>query len=156
MDIKHCVKESFSVIGKEGSTNDGEGFIPKLWENANAHYHEIEAFVKKDANGIPIGFWGAMSDFSRQFCVWEDFSKGLYLAGAEVYDGTEPPAEWKKWIIPASEFLYVKVENSYNEIFSAMTAYLKTNNIELAGAVQDFISPQEHGQSYLYFPIKRL
>ena len=27
MDIKKCTKESFSVIGKECSTNDGDGFI---------------------------------------------------------------------------------------------------------------------------------
>ena len=47
MDIKKCTKESFSVIGKEGSTYDGNGFIQKLWENANEHFNEIESFVKK-------------------------------------------------------------------------------------------------------------
>lgn len=30
MEIKKCVKESLSVIGKEGSTKDGAGFIQKL------------------------------------------------------------------------------------------------------------------------------
>ena len=40
MDIKKCTKESFSVIGKEGSTNDGDGFIDKLWVNANNHYKD--------------------------------------------------------------------------------------------------------------------
>lgn len=33
MKINKCVKESFTVIGKEGSTNDGDGFIQKLWED---------------------------------------------------------------------------------------------------------------------------
>jgi len=60
MEIKNYAKESLSVIGKEGSKNDGEGFIQQLWENANRHYNEIEPFVKKDGNGNPVGFWGIM------------------------------------------------------------------------------------------------
>ena len=31
------IKEEFVVIGKEGSTSDGEGFIQKLWNDANGH-----------------------------------------------------------------------------------------------------------------------
>lgn len=27
------IKEKFVVIGKEGSTSDGDGFIQKLWED---------------------------------------------------------------------------------------------------------------------------
>ena len=42
MKINKSVKESFTVIGKEGSTSDGEAFISKLWENANAHFGEVE------------------------------------------------------------------------------------------------------------------
>ena len=156
MDIKKCTKESFSVIGKEGSTYDGNGFIQKLWENANEHFNEIESFVKKDENGNPVGFWGAMSDLSRQFKPWESFSKGLYLAGAEVYNDAEAPEGWTKWTIPAYEFLYVKVENGINDTFSSMIKYLEENKIELAGAVNDFMCPKENGQSYMYFPIKRL
>ena len=41
MKIGKCVKESFSVIGKEGSTKDGAGFIQKLWEDANSHFNEV-------------------------------------------------------------------------------------------------------------------
>ena len=37
MKIEKCIKSSFAVIGKEGSTADGNGFIQKLWENANSH-----------------------------------------------------------------------------------------------------------------------
>ena len=44
-----CTKESFAVIGKEGSTSDGEGFIRRLWEDANGHFEEIAALVKRDA-----------------------------------------------------------------------------------------------------------
>ena len=35
MKVEKTTKESFCVIGKEGSTADGEGFISLLWENAN-------------------------------------------------------------------------------------------------------------------------
>lgn len=35
MKIEKCTKESFVVIGKEGTTNDGNGFIQKLWDDAN-------------------------------------------------------------------------------------------------------------------------
>lgn len=41
MKAKRCVKESFVVIGKEGSTLDGEGFIQRLWANANSHFGEV-------------------------------------------------------------------------------------------------------------------
>lgn len=43
------IKEEFVVIGKEGSTLDGEGFIQKLWNEANAHFCEIAHLAKKDA-----------------------------------------------------------------------------------------------------------
>jgi predicted transcriptional regulator YdeE len=156
MEIKKCVKETFSVIGKEGSTKDGEGFIQKLWENANSHFSEIEPLVKKDDKGNPVGFWGAMSDFSRKFNPWENFKNGLYLAGAEVNDDAEASIGWTKWTIPSYEFLFVKVENGIDEAFSYGINYLKENDIKLAGAVHDFICPIENGQQYVFFPIKRL
>ena len=36
MQIERCIKPPFTVIGKEGSTDDGPGFIQKLWQDANA------------------------------------------------------------------------------------------------------------------------
>ncbi|GLC83382.1 hypothetical protein LBYZC6_54960 [Lacrimispora brassicae] len=59
MEIKKCVKESFSVIGKEGSTSDGKGFIQKLWADANADFAEVAPLAKKDENGNLLGIWGA-------------------------------------------------------------------------------------------------
>ena len=86
------IKEKFVVIGKEGSTLDGEGFIQKLWDDANSHFSEVAHLAKKDANGGIVGIWGAMSDISRSFKPWEDgFSKGLYLAGVECVDNAEAP-----------------------------------------------------------------
>ena len=107
MNVNRCVKESFVVIGKEGSTEDGEGFIQHLWIDANSHFHEVAHLAKKDAAGNLVGIWGAMTDFSRSFKPWEDgFSKGLYLAGVECEIDAEAPGGWSKWVIPGFEYVY--------------------------------------------------
>ncbi len=153
MKIQRCKKESFSVIGKEGSSSDGAGFIQKLWEDANSHFEEIQHLAKQDENGNISGIWGAMSDFSRSFLPWEDFSKGLYLAGVECVDGAEPPSGWTKWTIPGYEYIYVECENE--NTFSETIKYLEGNHIPLAGAVHDFTCPQT-GKGYMFFPIRKL
>ena len=51
MKIERCIKESFVVIGKEGATTDGAGFIQKLWDEANSHFGEIQHLAKKDQDG---------------------------------------------------------------------------------------------------------
>ena len=140
MKIEKCVKKSFAVIGKEGSTSDGEGFIKRLWDNANSHFEEIRHLAKVDENGNLVGIWGAMSDFSRSFNPWENFSKGLYLAGVECNDDADAPYGWTKWIIPGYEYIYVECENG--DTFSQTIEYLKDNAIALAGAVHDFTCPQ--------------
>lgn len=154
MKINRGVKESFTVIGKEGSTNDGDGFIQRLWEEANSHFHEVAHLAKKDDKGNIAGVWGAMSDFSHAFRPWEGgFSKGLYLAGVECIDEANPPAGWTKWVIPGYEYIYVENEN--DTVFPEVIRYLQENNISLAGAVHDFNCP-ETGKGYMFFPIHRL
>lgn len=153
MKIEKCVKKSFAVIGKEGSTSDGEGFIKRLWDNANSHFEEIRHLAKVDENGNLVGIWGAMSDFSRSFNPWENFSKGLYLAGVECNDDADAPDGWTKWIIPGYEYIYVECENG--DTFSQTIEYLKDNAIALAGAVHDFTCPQT-GKNYMFFPIRKL
>ncbi len=154
MQIEKCIKETFSVIGKEGSTNEGEGFIARLWDNANVHFHEIEHLAKKDENGNIAGIWGNMSDFSRSFLPWEDgFTKGLYLAGVECIEEAKAPVGWTKWTIPGYEYIYV--ENDNNDTFPNVISYLNDNNISLVGAVHDFNCPIT-GKAYMYFPIRIL
>lgn len=153
MNIEKCRKEAFTVIGKEGSTSDGEDFIEQLWEDANSHFGEIAHLVKADESGVPIGVWGAMTDFSRSFKPWENFSEGLYLAGAECVDGAEVPEGWVKWIVPAYEYLYAECKD--DNTFTDMIQYLNDNGISLVGAVHDFTCPKT-GKSYMFFPIKRL
>lgn len=153
MDIKTCVKESFAVIGKEGSTSDGEGFIQRLWSDANSHFAEVQHLAKKDKNGNIVGIWGAMSDFSRSFNPWEDFSKGLYLAGVECRNDAKAPDGWTKWVIPGYEYIYTECENEGT--FLEVIQYLQANDINLVGAVHDFTCPQT-GKNYIFFPIKKL
>lgn len=153
MKIQKCTKESFVVIGKEGSTSDGAGFIQELWNDANSHFGEVQHLAKKDENGNIIGIWGAMTDFSRAFNPWEDFNKGLYLAGVECSDDTEAPDGWTKWIIPGYEYICVERENE--DTFSKAIKYLEENVLSLVGAVHDFTCPQT-GKNYIFFPIRKL
>ena len=154
MKLQKLKKDSFVIIGKEGSTLSGDGFIKKLWQDANEHYGEIENLVIKDEQGKPIGIWGAMSDFSHSFQPWEDnFKKGLYLAGAECRDDAEPPVGWVKWVIPGYEYLYTECDG--NDTFNNMLKYMNENNIPLVGAVHDFTCPRT-GKNYMYFPINKL
>lgn len=154
LKIGRCVKQSFAVIGKQGSTGDGEGFIARLWEDANGHFPEVAPLAKKDTDGSLLGIWGAMSDCSLSFSPWEEgFSKGLYLAGVECEIDAEPPADWVKWVVPGYE--YVTLENEQADSFSQGLAYLRENGLALAGAVHDFTCPKT-GKGYLFFPIRRL
>lgn len=153
MVIEKCVKESFVVIGKEGSTVDGAGFIEMLWKDATKNFMEIENLVKKDDNGNIGGFWGAMSDFTHSFKPWDNFSQGLYLAGAECVNGAEPPEGWSKWVIPSYEYIYVENEN--NHTFADVIQYLQDKSITLVGAAHDFNCPQT-GKGYIFFPVREV
>lgn len=154
MKIETVIKESFAVIGKEGSTNAGPGFVQALWADANSHFGEVAQLAKKDESGSLIGIWGAMSDFSRSFRPWEDnFSKGLYLAGVECPEDAEAPQGWTKWIIPGFE--YLRVECDRDSVFPEMISCLGTRGIPLAGAVHDFTDPKT-GKNYMYFPARKL
>ena len=127
MKIENCIKESFSVIGKEGSTEAGPGFVQNLWADANSHFAEVAHLAKKDENGNLIGIWGAMTDFSRSFQPWEDgFRKGLYLAGVECPDDAQPPEGWTRWVIPGYE--YLRVECDHEGVFPEMIAYLEKHH----------------------------
>ncbi len=151
MNIERISKDAFSVIGKEGSTNDGAGFIARLWEDANAHFGEIAALAKRTEDGSLVGLWGAMTDFSRSFKPWENgFSEGRYLAGVECREDAVPPEGWSKWTVPAYE--YVKIECEEGLAFADGIKYLENNGLSLAGAAHDFTEPST-GKSCTMYPI---
>ena len=147
------IKKAFVVIGKEGSTLDGEGFIQKLWDDANGHFDEVAHLAKRDENGNLVGIWGAMSDLSHSFQPWEDgFSKGLYLAGVECVDSAEAPDGWTKWVIPGYEYLVVE---NHDGAFGDTIRQMNEEGIALVGAVHDYTDPAT-GKGYLYFPIRKV
>ena len=157
MEFLTCKIPAFFVIGKEGEARPGYNPAPALWEEANAHYAEVDALALRDENGVPAGFWGAMSDLSRSFRPWEDdLSRGLYLAGVQVPEDAAPPPGWVKWTVPAFEYIYVKVEGGCGDALRQGLEHIQSQGLSLAGAVQDYHCPQENGQLYLFFPIRRL
>ena len=114
--MERIIKPAFAVIGMEGSTDDGSGFIQALWEKANGRFGEVAALAKTNPDGSLAGIWGAMSDMSRSLLPWEDgFTRGLYLAGVEVRDDALSPEGWAKWNIPGFE--YIRVENDAPDVF---------------------------------------
>lgn len=151
--MENIIKKAFVVIGKEGSTLDGEGFIQKLWDDANGHFDEVAHLAKRDENGNLVGIWGAMSDLSHSFQPWEDgFSKGLYLAGVECVDNAEAPDGWTKWMIPGYEYLVVE---NHDGAFGDTIRQMNEEGIALVGAVHDYTDPAT-GKGYLYFPIRKV
>lgn len=154
MTVEIYEKPAFSVIGKLGAAPGAAGWIPALWQQANEGFAEIAPLVKRDEAGSPVGFWGAMSNLSGAFRPWEDdFTRGLYLAGAEVRDSVQAPEGWTQWRIPG--FVYLKISGPEPDLFRLGLRYLEEHGLTLAGAVQDFTDPRD-GKSYQMFPIWRI
>lgn len=152
--MERWIKPGFTVIGLEGSTEDGEGFVARLWEEANRRFPEVAPLAKQDDTGSLAGIWGAMTDRSRAFQPWENgFTAGLYLAGVECRDDAAAPEGWTRWDVPGFE--YVRVRSEGPETFSRTLAELPAQGLSLAGAVQDFTDPRD-GQGYMCFPVRRL
>lgn len=147
---------AFSVLGREGSTEDGAGFIASLWQAANEHFGEIAPHVVYDESGSPAWLWGLMSDFSRSLRPWEDhFSRGLYLAGAECAADAPVPSGWVKWDVPAFVYARFPVGDDAGKTFSEGLAALESEGYTMAAAAFDLTVPSE-GRSYVCFPIQTI
>lgn len=154
MDIKRCTKESFAVIGREGSTLDGKNFIQNLWDDVDSHFNEISDLALKDINGNILGRWGLTSDFNHNLKPWEEnYRRGLYLAGVECKLDADVPYGWTKWIVPSYEYIYVEIKDQ--DTFIRTIFYLDSNNIPLIGGVNKYYSPITK-KDYLFFPIKKI
>ena len=148
------VLSTFWVMGREGSTEEGEGLVRRLWDEAQARFSEIEPLILHDASGRPAGVWGCMSSMDRRFAPWEEgFTRGLYLAGAECPADAQPPEGWTKWQVPGFEYLVFP--GGGPEAFSLAMAYLRGNGMSLCGAQQDHTNPVT-GQNEMFFPVRRL
>lgn len=152
--MERWIKPAFAVIGMEGSTDEGAGFVARLWEVANGRFPEVAPLAKTNPDGSLAGVWGAMTDPGRNFLPWEEgFTRGLYLAGVECRDDAQPPQGWTRWNVPGFE--YVRVENDAPDVFLNTLAALAQQGMSLAGAVHDYTDPAT-GQGYMCFPIRKL
>jgi hypothetical protein len=152
--MERIIKPAFAVIGMEGATTDGPGFIAELWERANARFGEVAPLAKTREDGSLCGIWGAMTDMSRSFRPWEDgFTRGLYLAGVEARDDVQPPEGWTRWDVPGFE--YIRVETGAPDVFPRTLEMIAAEGFTLAGAVHDFTDPAT-GKSYMLFPVRKL
>ena len=145
-----------AIIGKEGLCTKEKNTAQDLWRQANSDFREIADLGMKNADGSFVGFWGAMSDETMSFMPWTDgFSRGLYLAGVEVYEDTPVPDGWVKWVMPARKYLVTEVTlESYGETFeTVINCLIPELGMKLAGAVCDFTEPAT-GQNKLFFPVE--
>ena len=144
-----------AVIGREGFCTKEQNVVRELWEQANARFGEVADLGMKNPDGSYVGFWGAMSDEAMAFLPWTDnYTRGLYLAGIEVYADTAVPAGWVKWVMPARKYLVTAVNpDRYEETFrTVIDRLLPALGLRLAGAVCDFTEPAD-GQNKLFFPV---
>ena len=145
-----------AIIGKEGLCTKEKNVVHDLWHQANSSFSDIADLGMKNADGSFVGFWGAMSDETLSFLPWtDDFSRGLYLAGIEVYEDTPAPDGWVKWVMPARKYLVTEVApESYGETFrNVLNCLIPELGMKLAGAVCDFTEPAT-GQNKLFFPVE--
>ena len=145
-----------TVIGKEGLCTKEKNVVRDLWAQANSGFGDVADLGMKDADGSYTGFWGAMSDETMSFMPWTDgFTRGLYLAGIEVYQDAAVPTGWVRWVLPARKYLVTEVDpDSYQETFRYVISRLIPElGMKLAGAVCDFTEPSS-GQNKLFFPVE--
>ncbi|MBQ0134791.1 MAG: GyrI-like domain-containing protein [Clostridiales bacterium] len=142
--------EAFSVIGKEGSSEEGPTVVRRLWSELQAGLKDIAPVVLLN-NGKIKGVWGLMSDFSRSGKPWEDnFTKGLYLAGVECRPGSSAKG-WSVWDVPAATYLKVDCEDGYP--FREGLARVEMMGLVLSGAVLDYTDPETQ-KNYLLYPVE--
>jgi predicted transcriptional regulator YdeE len=158
MNISVVNLPEIAIIGKMGLCTKENNVAQELWNHANSQFAEVASLGMKENNGFYVGFWGAMSDETMSFLPWtDDFSRGYYLAGIEVYKDSHVPEGWTKWIMPERTYLKVLIEpNQYFNVFQdVLKNVIPEMNMKLSGAVCDYIEPVS-GKNYLLFPVNNI
>ncbi|QOR35301.1 GyrI-like domain-containing protein [Clostridium sp. 'deep sea'] len=157
MKIRTEKKNAFTVVGKlgKGYASNSKEWIPQLWKDATANFHEIKHLALTDEQGN-YKIWGAMSDINTEFKRWGE--QGLYMVGCEAQENAIAPDKWVKWTIPSFTYLIVECDISKSvEVFNnILNNYFPENNLTLVGAVHEFY-PAYLGKDKLelYFPIEK-
>lgn len=158
MEITIVNLPEIAIIGKEGFCTKENNVTKALWVEANAHFAEVAALGMRENDGSFVGFWGAMSDETMSYLPWTDnYSRGFYLAGIEVYQDTITPDGWTKWVLPSRTYLKVLVESDdYLNVFNTIIEHvIPEKKMRLIGAVCDYTEPKS-GRNYLLFPVTNI
>lgn len=151
MTKKYLFKDTFAVIGKagQGSSENPQGWILPLWDEANAHFGEIAELVHKNESGIP-SIWGAMNDADEQNKRWDN--TGKYMPGGETDVDATAPEGWTKWIIPAQTYMVISCTmDEYGDVFGKIT---NDPDIKIVGTVHErYPEPGNSSVLELWFPI---
>ena len=59
LEMEHIFMPAVSIIGREGSTDDGEGFIARLWEEYRAKYSDVYLGFSDRDTGTNTTLFGA-------------------------------------------------------------------------------------------------
>jgi predicted transcriptional regulator YdeE len=151
MQTKRVYKDTFAIIGKagEGSAANAGAWIAPLWQDANAHFGEIAALIRRNENGAPL-LWGGMNDVSESNKIWGE--RGKYIAGCEADLTAQPPVGWQKWIIPAQTYLVAEcTQDTYGEVFSAV---LSDPDINIIATVHECYPQTKPDVMELWFPVE--
>lgn len=155
METRIVTLPEIEIVGMQGLCTAEHSMVAELWQQANAHFDEIAPIAMREKDGAFVGFWGAMSDISMSFLPWEDgYTRGLYLAGAEVNHGSPAPEGWTKWTLPARTWLVTDVTaEQYGSIFhEVLEQVIPGMGLKLSGAVCDYTEPRT-GKNMLFFPV---
>ena len=67
MDVERIVQPAYCVIGHEGSTADGEGFVMRLWQLSNERFAEAAHLAKREADGRLLDeLWRESKEYLRR------------------------------------------------------------------------------------------
>lgn len=147
-----------AVIGIEGFCTKNTNVVSELWKTSNVNFSDVAQLGMKEKDGSYVGFWGLMSDVTRNYLPWDnDYSTGYYLAGIEVYNDTPVPDGWTKWILPRRTYLVIEIENNkYQEtLWYGIKEEIPKLGYKLSGAVCDYTKPKT-GKNSLFFPISKI
>jgi len=155
MEVKKCTLPSFSVIGLVAESTDGPGYVDKLWMEINRKGKSIMHLAKKDDDDDIAGVWGLMNDETGTFLPpGEKKSKTIvYMAGIEVNDSAKAPKGFKKWVIPAFDYLYAPVEGEKIQTIQAVMDYCAEQKLAFAACPFDYM-PADGKLMYMFFPVK--
>ena len=153
-EVRRVSLPGFAVIGKEGKglSQEGASWVPPLWEKFTKHSTEIVELAAEGSEEVHL--WGLMSDEKTWLEPWGEV--GRYLAGVEVPKDTKAPEDWRRWEMPAMDYLVVKTNSENLDMMTEemLSQILPNENAVLAAAIQEHYLPEfEKGEVELYFPV---